>query len=129
MILKNILWLLISYVFAYGGTIVLVIISLPFKVIFTGFQEDHYQTSELIFLLTISLFSYIWSGFIIAKIAKVHKLISTMIYSCLLAFSWFLSDTGLPLWYVLSSIGISFPLVFIGAKLHLNKANKSLQRT
>lgn len=126
MLIKNIIRTVFAFVCAMLGSVLILVVSIPVKMLLvpSGDSRSIYSEGELVFLLVVSVFSYLWSGFVIEKLAKVKKYWAPMIYSFLLAFTWFSNDVDLPVWYMVAQVVMSFPFVFMGARFYLKKSSK-----
>ncbi len=128
MFIKNILSLILGFIFASLGGFFIVVIFIPLKMwlVPADLSSDIYSDKELLFYLFLSIFIYIWFGFITAKTARIKKLLVAMMYPFLGTFFWLFSDSDIvfPIWYLISSLLLSFVFTYFGAKLYLNQTLK-----
>lgn len=128
MIVRATLRIFVAYLCAIVGTTLIAILITPVRVwlLPTDLPRGIYTELELIFLLAASILSYLWSGFIIAKISQSKEIFTAMSYSIFFALSWSLNEIDFPAWYITSQIIISFLFIYMGAKLHLRNTKKPI---
>ena len=100
MIVRATLRIFVAYLCAIVGTTLIAILVTPVRVwlLPTDLPRGIYTELELIFLLAASILSYLWSGFIIAKISQSKEIFTAMSYS----------------------------IFYMGAKLHLRNTKKPI---
>ncbi|WP_434354175.1 hypothetical protein VH441_03885 [Psychrobacter sp. HD31] len=122
MLLKNILSIILAFILASLGGLLIIVLFIPLKIwlVPADLSTGIYSNKELLFFLFLSIFLSVWYGFIIAKVSKIKKLQVAMISPCL-GVLFFTSEISFPIWYVTISIILSFPLTYFGARLYLKK--------
>jgi len=117
--------LVLGLLFSYLSLFALIIVSVPINFLILGKPtEGVYQNGEQTLFLLMCIFHYIFSGFFVSKLCKRGKIVNPMIIGLLFTVLAFFPDERLSNWYILTTIAIALPFHYIGAFLHIVRANK-----
>jgi hypothetical protein len=121
--------LLLGSIAAFIGSTVFLIAGIYISIIIFGLGEPGtFSNEELIFSLLFSIPVDLWIGYIIARISTFSKIFNALVFGVISVIFFLFTDNQRPLWYVISSAVIFIPLVWMGATLHVKKANKPLKQ-